>query len=129
MAVWTVIIALTFAVCQRRLPPGRYVRVAYEELARAPEATMRALSEIVGFSFDPTSIHEFRQRQHHAMAGNAMRQDDRPIVFEERWRTVLPAWVRRGAAALGAPVSSLLRRAPSPRSALAARAGCVDSLD
>jgi hypothetical protein len=67
------------------LGPSRYRHVRYEDLARFPNKTMNELLEWLGMSPIETLDH-MRLYESHAIGGNAMRWEDRPIMLDERWK-------------------------------------------
>lgn len=70
------------------LDPSRWLRIHYEELCRAPDATLSKVCAFIGV--DPGKQRlEFRSVAHHVV-GNGMRLDSTSeIRLDERWRSVL----------------------------------------
>jgi len=69
-----------------------YTLIRYEELASAPEETLKQLCKRLGIAFEQTMITGFRDRTNHAVAGNSMRFESRGIEFREEWRANLHWW-------------------------------------
>jgi hypothetical protein len=66
--------------------PGRVTEISYEALVRQPEAQIRALTEAVGLSWDPTVL-QFHERAGAVTTASAS-QVRRPIYASSvaRWR-------------------------------------------
>jgi hypothetical protein len=87
-----------------RLPGVRdHHLVRYEDLVSRPAEVVAALVESLGLPPDPAMVDSFRDRAFHAIGGNPMRHDDRPIRLDEQWRAALPRGVQRLVQALTAP--------------------------
>lgn len=64
---WLEQVAQTQALVDER--PEAATTVRYEELATAPEATVRALCEFLGLAFEPSML-EYERHPHHPLGGN-----------------------------------------------------------
>jgi hypothetical protein len=85
---------LLFARVAREVPRSARLRVRYEDLATSPGTVLARLAPTL--DVDPAGFapDQLRTQRPHAVAGNAMRFDDRPVALDERWRTAAPRWQR-----------------------------------
>jgi hypothetical protein len=68
--------------------PEFYRHIRYETLATAPTETINGLLAWLGV--DPmTDLSRMRSYESHAVAGNAMRWEERPITLDDRWKSNL----------------------------------------
>jgi|Deesub1362A_J573_1020465.scaffolds.fasta_scaffold01190_10 hypothetical protein len=96
-----------------RLPPGRYMRLRYEELAREPETALGKIAEWLGFS-PPSGLFENLKvflPPNHLIAGNPMRFDSGTITIrlDEEWRLRMPWWKKVAVMCLTSPALWLLK--------------------
>jgi hypothetical protein len=72
----------------RRLPTDRWIRIRYEDLCRAPTATMHRFFEFCGVEPHSMPLH-FSSQEHH-IVGNRMRLSNLgQIKLDEDWRRTL----------------------------------------
>lgn len=66
--------------------------LAYEQLAAAPEETLKNLGAWLGLDYDPDLVHTFRDYENHAVSGNMMRwrERDDAIRLDQRWKRNFP---------------------------------------
>lgn len=87
-----------------RLPGVRdHHLVRYEDLVSRPAEVVASLVESLGLPAEPAMVDTFRERTFHAIGGNPMRHDNRPIRLDEQWRAALPRAVQRLVQTLTAP--------------------------
>lgn len=79
---------------RKSLCDGSYLLIRYEDLAASPGATLQAICAAVGCDFEEEVLSQFRRVRSHAIGGNRIRHDDRPIVLDERWKAALPPSVQ-----------------------------------
>lgn len=95
---------------RRALRGVPHVAVRYEDLAAAPETTLRRLMPRLGLAFEPAQL-DWWEHSHHLIAGNRMRRRPAPIRLDEAWRETMPRWRQHAARA-----ADWLARAASPLS-------------
>jgi hypothetical protein len=85
-----------------RVAPERWLRVHYEDLARAPEQELARVCALLGVAFEPSML-AFRSAAWEGIAGNRVSKDaGERIELDERWRSAL-SWRQRALfAVLGA---------------------------
>lgn len=81
--------------CGRLAPPGRYLLVSYERLARDPRSVMTDLCAGIGCGFEEGVLDGLRAERFHAIGGNPMRHGRREIRLDEAWRTGLSPAAQR----------------------------------
>jgi hypothetical protein len=86
---------LLFARVATEVPRPARLRVRYEDLATSPADVLRRLA--AALEVDPSRFapERLREQRPHAVAGNAMRFDDRPVTLDERWKRSSPWWQRQ----------------------------------
>ncbi len=72
------------------LSRGNYLLIRYEDLAAAPVSTLGQIVAAIGCRFEKEVVADFRKGISHALGGNRMRHDSRPICLDEHWRASLP---------------------------------------
>jgi hypothetical protein len=87
------------AALRARVAPERWHSVRYEDLARAPEATLRSVCVWLGVAYEPGML-AYRRAAWEGISGNrvATRSDEK-IALDERWRREL-LWRHRALFAL-----------------------------
>ena len=116
-------VIITFSIYEA-VKEHPYLRLAYEDLVRRPESTLRALMQQVGLDYHPNQL-QWANQERHNIAGNRMRWKGQSELREDlSWRsnlTFLQAIIVRGATA---PVRvSVVRSALRPLSRLIRRFG------
>jgi hypothetical protein len=87
---------------RRRVAPERWLRVRYEDFARAPERELARVCELLGIEFEPSML-AFRSAAWEGIAGNRVAKGTgERIELDERWRGALSSWQRALFAVLGA---------------------------
>lgn len=92
----------------QRADDDTYRHLRYEDLVERPVDALEQITDFVGLPPHPAAVEEFRTVAVHAIAGNVMRQDRRPIVADQRWRSDLPANRRRTVELLTTPTARKL---------------------
>lgn len=70
----------------RHVPQAHRMHVRYEDIARDPETTLKAICDFVGLDFEAQMLR-FRSKTHHIVNGNRMRlSDSAEVQFDEEWR-------------------------------------------
>jgi hypothetical protein len=73
----------------RRVPPGRQILLAYEELCRAPQQTIRKLCRFIGIQYLPSTFASPAE-PYHLIGGNDVRlKPDLSLVEDRSWQTEL----------------------------------------
>lgn len=109
-ALWLVWNAATLRLWGRS---GTYLRVRYEDLIGAPEATLRRIADFAGAAPDvalpATGDGRVELAVTHSVAGNPARHRTGPVplVLDDEWRTGLSRWPAAVVTAITLP---LLRR-------------------
>jgi hypothetical protein len=86
-----------------------WLHVQYEELCRAPEATLRSIFEFIGLPNDPTVLED-RVHVAHTIAGNRIRlSNTRAAIHEDMgWHEHLGEAELRTIAAIAGPLARSL---------------------
>lgn len=86
---WVRFYSRAIPLLNKHIPDECLVRVRYEDLAGAPEATIKGVCERVGLSFEKKML-DFREATHHVLNGNEMRlKDVSGIRVDDAWRRQL----------------------------------------
>jgi hypothetical protein len=88
---WVIRNHLYARLAQHHIADADYMLVQYEQLATDPYAVFQQACDLIGCAYEPEAVDNFRDGSPFAMAGNPMRQDDRPIQLDERWKKQLPS--------------------------------------
>jgi hypothetical protein len=71
---------------ERNIPGERWLRLQYEQLAAAPEATLQRVCGFIGIPYEPAMLR-FRSHDWFGIGGNRMsKSEDETIRLDERWR-------------------------------------------
>jgi hypothetical protein len=75
----------------RRVSPERQIHLAYEELCRAPQQTIRKLCQFIGIQSHPSMLTNPAEPSH-LIGGNDVRlKADLSLVEDRSWQTELSA--------------------------------------
>ncbi len=88
---------------------GRTLR--YETLASDPDRTMGDLGAWLGCGYPADGVATFRKAVNHAVSGNKMRFEERPVSLDESWRRGLRPTDAWGIWAATLPTQQLIRAA------------------
>ena len=93
---WIIENAIISRVVSRSIFDENVRVIKYERLALHPEEVLGELSEWLEISYNPQSIHTFREYENHALSGNMMRwrRSEARIRLDEKWKTELPEWAK-----------------------------------
>ena len=72
-------------VTRKRMRELDWMQLRYEDLAAAPEATLRKLCQFAGIEYEAGMLNYWEQEDI-SIGGNRMRQLKRPVRLDEKWR-------------------------------------------
>ena len=87
---WVIRNHLYHRIARHHIGEDDYMLLQYEQLATKPHHVFKQACDLIGCSYEPGAVDNFRDGSPFAMAGNPMRHDDRPIQLDERWKRQLP---------------------------------------
>lgn len=90
-AAWRLENRIVREVTRRHLPAAATKVVRYEDLARTPAEVVADLFAFLGLAPHDEAVADYPTVEVHAVAGNPMRDDRRPIVPDTDWVRNLPA--------------------------------------
>ena len=90
------------SLLRRRVPSGRWLKIRYEDLAREPERTLRAVCVHLGIDYEPGML-DFRNSPYFGLGGNPNTRSsgEEGFSLDERWRRQMPKRRRRQFAIVG----------------------------
>lgn len=86
---WLVQNYMSSRLCRRSFAPTDTFFLRYEDLANDADGSLARLGDWLDVSFESDVSAKFRSAENHAVAGNPMRWDDRPIRLDQVWRKQL----------------------------------------
>jgi hypothetical protein len=86
IATWRRYYRRALRLVERELPSDAFLRLKYEDLARNPKTTTKALSKFLNIEYHPQMLN-LGENQRHLVNGNDTRfEKERAIKLDERWR-------------------------------------------